>query len=103
MTSSEEELVSMEHYERKTFYKTASLMANSSKAVALLGGASKEVSDIAWDYGRHLGLAFQVGRLSLLQLGMVAPGTHLLSQPAVAVNAATMQCGYRAGSKHRLS
>ena len=31
--------MSLDHYVRKTFYKTASLMANSAKAVAILGGA----------------------------------------------------------------
>ena len=60
MTSSEEDLLSLEHYVHKTFYKTASLMANSAKAVALLGGQSREVAELAWQYGRHLGLAFQV-------------------------------------------
>ena len=52
--------MSLDHYVRKTFYKTASLMANSAKAVAILGGQSREVSELAWQYGRHLGLAFQV-------------------------------------------
>ena len=55
--------MSLDHYVRKTFYKTASLMANSAKAVAILGGQSREVSELAWQYGRHLGLAFQVGCL----------------------------------------
>ena len=35
-------------------------MANSCKAIALLGGQTQEVCQQAWDYGRHLGLAFQV-------------------------------------------
>ena len=60
MTSNEEELVSLEHYNQKTFFKTASLMANSCKAVAILGGAPQHVSEKAWEYGKHLGLAFQV-------------------------------------------
>lgn len=61
MTSTEEELLSLEHYARKTFFKTASLMANSCKAIALLGGQPAAVAQLAHDYGRHLGLAFQVG------------------------------------------
>ena len=60
MTSRPEELVSLDHYVRKTFFKTASLMANSCKAVALLSGQPTEACTTAWEYGRHLGLAFQV-------------------------------------------
>ena len=60
MTKSEDNLLSMDHYVRKTFFKTASLMANSCRAVAILGGGDDVVSQAAWDYGRNLGLAFQV-------------------------------------------
>ncbi|KAK9825677.1 hypothetical protein WJX81_001890 [Elliptochloris bilobata] len=60
MTSTEEDLLSLEFYARKTFFKTASLMANSCKAIALLGGQPAAVAQLAHDYGRHLGLAFQV-------------------------------------------
>lgn len=60
MTSQPEELLSIDHYVKKTFYKTASLMANSCKAVAILGGQPREDCQLAWEYGRHLGLAFQV-------------------------------------------
>lgn len=45
---------SMDYYMQKTFYKTASLMANSCKAVAVLAGQPQEVSLLAFDYGRHL-------------------------------------------------
>ena len=38
MTSTEEDLLSLDHYVRKTFHKTASLMANSCKAIAILEG-----------------------------------------------------------------
>lgn len=60
MTSTDEDLLSLDYYIRKTFHKTASLMANSCKAVAILSGQSAEVSELAWQYGRHVGLAFQV-------------------------------------------
>lgn len=63
MTSEPEELLSIDHYIKKTFYKTASLMANSCKAVAILGNQPREDCQLAWEYGRHLGLAFQVSRL----------------------------------------
>ena len=61
MTSSDQDLLSLDHYVQKTFHKTASLMANSCKAIAILGGQSQDVSEFAWQYGKHLGLAFQVG------------------------------------------
>lgn len=60
MTSTPEQLTDLEHYLAKTFNKTASLMANSSKAVAVLGDQPPEVCELAWNYGRHLGLAFQI-------------------------------------------
>lgn len=63
MTSTEEDLLSLDHYVRKTFHKTASLMANSCKAIAILGGQNMEVAQSAWEYGRHVGLAFQVSAL----------------------------------------
>ena len=51
----------MEGYLRKNFYKTASLMANSCKSAALLGGnVSPEVVDAAYCYGKHVGVAFQL-------------------------------------------
>merc|ERR1712146_237283 len=60
MKDSFESMVSMDHYMQKTFYKTASLVANSLKATALLGECNAEVVDVAYEYGRHVGLAFQL-------------------------------------------
>lgn len=37
MTSTDDELVGMDHYLKKTFHKTAALMANSAKAISILG------------------------------------------------------------------
>lgn len=59
LTSSKENLTSLKHYCDKTFFKTASLIANSSKSIAILGGQPKEVCDLAFEYGRNVGLAFQ--------------------------------------------
>ena len=53
-------LGTFEHYMEKTYMKTGSLIAQSCKASAVLGGTTKEVADIAYDFGRNLGLAFQV-------------------------------------------
>jgi len=74
MTETQDDLASHEHYQKKTFYKTASLLANSAKSVAVLDGQSEEVCELAYAYGRHVGLAFQfvddvldfVGTLSTL-------------------------------------
>ena len=60
MNSSEDDMLSMEHYMKKTFYKTASLIANSCKSVAVLAGCSHDEAMAAWRYGKHLGLAFQL-------------------------------------------
>jgi geranylgeranyl pyrophosphate synthase len=60
MSAAPEQLTNMDYYLDKTFYKTASLMANSARAVAILGEQQQPVCDLAWQYGRHLGLAFQI-------------------------------------------
>ena len=51
---------SIDCYLDKTYYKTASLMANSAKAAAVLSDAGTEIAESLYDYGRNLGLAFQV-------------------------------------------
>ncbi|KAI3431341.1 hypothetical protein D9Q98_004398 [Chlorella vulgaris] len=60
LTADADEAASMDHYLRKTYCKTASLMANSCKAVAVLGGHSQADCHAASEYGRHVGLAFQL-------------------------------------------
>lgn len=45
---------SMEYYLQKTYYKTASLISNSCKAIALLAGQTAEVSMLAFEYGKNL-------------------------------------------------
>ncbi|CAI0548473.1 unnamed protein product [Linum tenue] len=60
MTTTTEQRCSMEYYMQKTYYKTASLISNSCKAVALLAGQTAEVATLAFEYGRNLGLAFQL-------------------------------------------
>ncbi|GAA5923939.1 hypothetical protein JCM10213_004452 [Rhodosporidiobolus nylandii] len=57
-----------QHYMRKTYLKTASLIAKSTRATTVLGGAGslqgweegERVKDLAYDYGRNLGIAFQL-------------------------------------------
>ncbi|WVZ94636.1 hypothetical protein U9M48_040504 [Paspalum notatum var. saurae] len=51
---------SMEYYLQKTYYKTAALISNSCKAIAVLAGQTPEVQAFAYQYGRHLGIAYQL-------------------------------------------
>jgi all-trans-nonaprenyl-diphosphate synthase len=52
--------ISIETYLEKTYYKAASLIANSSKAAAVLSETSLSTAEHLYNYGRHLGLAFQI-------------------------------------------
>lgn len=52
--------LSIEDYLQKSYYKTASLIANSAKAAALLSDVSAESASNLFHYGRCIGLAFQV-------------------------------------------
>ncbi|KAL8213689.1 hypothetical protein R6Q57_003138 [Mikania cordata] len=60
MSSSAEQRSSMDYYLQKTYYKTASLISNSCKSIALLTGQTAEVAMLAYEYGKNLGLAFQL-------------------------------------------
>lgn len=51
---------SIDSYLDKTYYKTASLIANSAKAAAVLSDAGTDVAENLYNYGRNLGLAFQI-------------------------------------------
>ncbi|MDJ0658177.1 MAG: solanesyl diphosphate synthase [Crocosphaera sp.] len=52
--------LTLEAYLDKSYYKTASLVANSAKSAAILSDASSEVIDSLYNYGKYLGLAFQI-------------------------------------------
>ncbi|NJR22627.1 MAG: solanesyl diphosphate synthase [Richelia sp. CSU_2_1] len=52
--------LSIEAYLEKSYYKTASLIANSSKAAACLSEVSEELTEDFYSYGRNIGLAFQI-------------------------------------------
>ncbi|XP_029935527.1 all trans-polyprenyl-diphosphate synthase PDSS1 [Myripristis murdjan] len=58
--SKENENERFKHYLEKTFKKTASLIANSCKAVSILVSSDPEVHEIAFQYGRNVGIAFQL-------------------------------------------
>ncbi|CAD5206900.1 unnamed protein product [Bursaphelenchus okinawaensis] len=49
-----------QHYMQKTYYKTASLFANSCLSVSILAGCPIEQRQKAYDFGRHFGLSFQL-------------------------------------------
>ncbi|KAK9473818.1 isoprenoid synthase domain-containing protein [Dipodascopsis tothii] len=49
-----------DYYLEKTYLKTASLIAKSCRSAAVLGGAEENVVEAAYEYGRNLGLAFQL-------------------------------------------
>ncbi|KAI8089128.1 isoprenoid synthase domain-containing protein [Halteromyces radiatus] len=57
---SKEKKSTFDHYMDKTYMKTGSLIAQSCKATAVLGGCSDQVKQLAFDFGRHIGLAFQL-------------------------------------------
>ncbi|KAL9228165.1 hypothetical protein vseg_003775 [Gypsophila vaccaria] len=60
MTTTSEQRLNMEYYMQKTYFKTASLISNSCKAIALLAGQTAEVATLAFEYGKNLGLAYQL-------------------------------------------
>lgn len=49
-----------EYYLHKTYLKTASLMSKLSRAAAVLSGSQLDIIDNCYDYGRNLGLCFQI-------------------------------------------
>jgi all-trans-nonaprenyl-diphosphate synthase len=52
--------MSIETYLEKSYFKTASLLANSAKAATILSDLPEPICHKMYLYGRHLGLAFQI-------------------------------------------
>ncbi|KAL0406690.1 UNVERIFIED_CONTAM: Solanesyl diphosphate synthase 1, chloroplastic [Sesamum latifolium] len=52
--------VELDEYLIKSYYKTASLIAASTKGAAIFSGVSSEISEQMYQYGKNLGLSFQV-------------------------------------------
>nr|ARW69337.1 prenyl transferase [Polysiphonia sp.] len=52
--------ISLQQYIEKSFYKTASLLACSSKATILLAKKNQNIENDFYLYGKHIGLAFQI-------------------------------------------
>jgi geranyl diphosphate synthase len=82
--------LTMEHYLRKSYLKTASLLANACEAAAVVSNAGPPARRAAHDFGKNVGLAFQVGPhlfafvLDLVQFfkpGITTFGAGLRSKP----------------------
>jgi hexaprenyl-diphosphate synthase len=56
-----DEKKAFDYYLEKVYLKTGSLIAQSCKASSVLAGCSSDINKITYDYGRHMGIAFQVG------------------------------------------
>ncbi|KAK4387172.1 Solanesyl diphosphate synthase 2, chloroplastic [Sesamum angolense] len=52
--------VELDEYLIKSYYKTASLIAASTKGAAIFSGVNSEISEQMYQYGKNLGLSFQV-------------------------------------------
>jgi len=55
-----DETLRFNHYLEKTYRKTASLLANCCKAAAVLAECGEERVEAAFQYGRNIGIAFQL-------------------------------------------
>ena len=60
--SKKEDLMDMNYYLRKSYFKTASLICNSCKSTALIAGydETNEMTIDAEKFGYHLGMAYQI-------------------------------------------
>eukprot|EP00879_Flechtneria_rotunda_P017968 GHRR01018832.1.p1 GENE.GHRR01018832.1~~GHRR01018832.1.p1 ORF type:complete len:206 (+),score=67.66 GHRR01018832.1:297-914(+) len=52
--------ITLDQYMDKSFYKTASLIAASCRSSAVFSNMGEEQKAAMYEYGKHLGLAFQV-------------------------------------------
>ena len=52
--------VKLEDYLIKSYYKTASLLAASTKGAAIFSEVDRNVCEKMYEYGRNLGLSFQI-------------------------------------------
>ncbi|KAI3803541.1 hypothetical protein L1987_31697 [Smallanthus sonchifolius] len=52
--------VKLDEYLVKSYYKTASLIAASTKGAAIFSGVDSDISEQMYQYGKNLGLSFQV-------------------------------------------
>ncbi|KAI9336887.1 isoprenoid synthase domain-containing protein [Pilaira anomala] len=55
-----DEKKAFDYYMEKAYMKSGSLIAQSCKASSVLAGCSRDVTQLTYDYGKHLGIAFQL-------------------------------------------
>jgi hexaprenyl-diphosphate synthase len=62
-----------DRYSRGLYLKTASLMAKAARSAVILGGCPEGniLREVAYQYGRNLGIAFQVRQAFSLERGMI--------------------------------
>lgn len=60
ITHEENVKAAFEYYIHKTYLKTASLMSKSARSAAVLSGCNDEMIDHCYNFGRNLGLCFQI-------------------------------------------
>jgi hypothetical protein len=60
--------VTLQQYSDKSFYKTASLIAASCRSSAVFSNMDEQQKQAMYDYGKHLGLAFQVRSIAICKL-----------------------------------
>jgi len=73
--------ITLEEYLEKSHNKTASLIAASCKSAAVFSDVTEDVKMDMYEYGKHLGLAFQVSRsqphFASLSCPFIRPFQHL--------------------------
>lgn len=62
--------ITLQQYLDKSFYKTASLIAASCRSSAVFSNMDEAEKEAMYNYGKHLGLAFQVITVSVLYSAM---------------------------------
>eukprot|EP00611_Tribonema_gayanum_P012081 TRINITY_DN2260_c0_g1_i1.p1 TRINITY_DN2260_c0_g1~~TRINITY_DN2260_c0_g1_i1.p1 ORF type:complete len:442 (-),score=164.34 TRINITY_DN2260_c0_g1_i1:1010-2335(-) len=82
LQSAPEDLLDMNHYLKKSYYKTASLICSACKSAALLAGHDfgSRTAIAAEEYGYHMGLAFQI----IDDILDVTAAADVLGKPAMA-------------------
>lgn len=69
--------VTLEQYLDKSFYKTASLVAASCRSSAVFSQMDEDHKEAMYAYGKHLGLAFQVGQCCVWQHAVCIGGCRV--------------------------
>ncbi|ODV87527.1 hypothetical protein CANARDRAFT_174567 [[Candida] arabinofermentans NRRL YB-2248] len=78
ITHSENVNAAFQYYLHKTYLKTASLISKSSRSAAILAGCNEDIIENCYQFGRNLGLCFQIVD-DMLDYTMTA---ELLGKPA---------------------